>query len=460
MSKLTHDRVVYKVFPDFKSACSEAKALAMRYGELIDLKPRNSGTALIVSERLLSQLLDQQAIRDQAVVDGSAAKVAVSDSAQSSYQAAMGTSEVAGTPRAVIAARSISMADVKAQLSRDNRGATKERSPSRACKTPSHIPPAYPSIVIGHGGVAAIEVLDEQSRTRKLIIDLQHAYQSAPPDEMTAWLNATLATFGSALVRRVGNVGNLCVSVLEGLGREIIDLKDAVVDRRASSHLEARARARGQSATDFVGACWGQSHDLIAALRRDPAKVGPDVLVAALAFYYAGGGIDGDGGVPDVDISLLGIGAHRSLFTHSILSGAVIETGLFSLYDFLSRTHKHLPLGHDPMWDALHERIGQITTKAAQGASFGLAYHMGVDATFQPAAYHDLPFQASMEVHEAIMGTNAVAEGLDVSKKPEPSGARVYVGGKTPGAKAEKNVIAIGVGAAAAVCGVLIDLYC
>jgi pimeloyl-ACP methyl ester carboxylesterase len=50
-----------------------------------------------------------------------------------------------------------------------------------------------------------------------------------------------------------------------------------------------------------------------------------------------------------------------------------------------------------------------------KGSGFGIAYHLGIDPTLQPAAYHDLPFAASMEVHQAIIGSNAVAEGLDVA---------------------------------------------
>ena len=59
-----------------------------------------------------------------------------------------------------------------------------------------------------------------------------------------------------------------------------------------------------------------------------------------------------------------------------------------------------------------------MTNAAVKGSGVGIAYHLGIDATLQPAAYHDLPFAASMDVHQAIMGSNALAEGLDVSRKP------------------------------------------
>ena len=48
------------------------------------------------------------------------------------------------------------------------------------------------------------------------------------------------------------------------------------------------------------------------------------------------------------------------------------------------------------------------------GASAGIAYHLGIDATIDgDGKYMDLPFSTTQEVHQAIAATNAMAEGLD-----------------------------------------------
>lgn len=139
--------------------------------------------------------------------------------------------------------------------------------------------------------------------------------------------------------------------------------------------------------------------------------VGPKLVVGALAFYFVGGGLDGDGGVPDLDLEVFGIGGHRSWVTHSILPGVVNETGLFSLYDFIVRAHAYLPNPHDPLWDDVRSRLNTWLTSARDGASAGLAFHLGVDATLQPGVYRDLPFSASQDIHNAILGANAIGEG-------------------------------------------------
>jgi hypothetical protein len=202
------------------------------------------------------------------------------------------------------------------------------------------------------------------------------------------------------------------------LGREMTGLANALGRGQTLDHIRARATRAGQSSTEYVGVAWEQASTLIEGFKSDPGKVGPDLLVAALAFYCAGGGIDGDGGIPDKDIALFGIGGHRSIFTHSILAGAVVEASLFSLYDLLRRAYDYLPAGHHPVWDRIHNGARRATSAAVKGSGVGIAYHLGIDATLQPAAYHDLPFAASMEVHQTIMGTNAIAEGLDASHKP------------------------------------------
>ena len=47
------------------------------------------------------------------------------------------------------------------------------------------------------------------------------------------------------------------------------------------------------------------------------------------------------GGAPDLDL-VFGIGAHRSIFSHSILMGSALETAFLSLLRLVRLTHKNL----------------------------------------------------------------------------------------------------------------------
>jgi hypothetical protein len=247
--------------------------------------------------------------------------------------------------------------------------------------------------------------------------ELRYAYRKLSTADATEWLNRTLKRFVYVFARRIQNLAGLTLSFTKLTSREVIELLKAVWESRASEHIGTRIGHASGKTVKFVRDVRDKATPLINDLRRDPANVAPDLLIGALAFYAGGGGLDGDGGVPDLDIPLLGIGAHRSVFTHSIIAGAVVETALYSLIDFIGVAYRYLPEGHDQRWTLIHDRLGRAATASAKGASLGLAYHLGVDGVVQPGAYHGLPFEMPMEGHQAILTANAIAEALDIPLK-------------------------------------------
>lgn len=255
---------------------------------------------------------------------------------------------------------------------------------------------------------------DEASRMAE---ELRHAFRKLSPEDAKNWVGRSSDRLAAVLLRRMHNLVRTCSVVLGGIGNEVIDFVNAVIDRRPIDHTKARLNAAANEVTRITQLAKNTATPLFTALRNDPAKVAPDLIIVALSFYVSGGGFDGDGGIPDSDIPLLGIGAHRSPFTHSVIAGAVVETGLFSLIDFVCIAHSKLPEKHDPRWDLIHDRAWTAATAASKGVSLGLAYHLGVDSLIQPGAYHGLPFEMSIEGHQFVLGANAAAEGIDAGKK-------------------------------------------
>jgi hypothetical protein len=131
----------------------------------------------------------------------------------------------------------------------------------------------------------------------------------------------------------------------------------------------------------------------------------------------ASGGMDGDGGLPDTDIALLGIDAHRSPLTHSILAGAACESLLNTFIRLVLHVHKHLPARHDPIWDAFTQKSPELLASVSRGLSAGLAYHLLVDGLAQPAAYHGLPVELPLEVHQALQAANGIVEATDMAAR-------------------------------------------
>ena len=55
-----------------------------------------------------------------------------------------------------------------------------------------------------------------------------------------------------------------------------------------------------------------------------------------------------------------GVGNHRNMFFHSVISAAVLETMIYSLVDASKTIYKHLPEDHDVFWDNLNSYENQM----------------------------------------------------------------------------------------------------
>lgn len=150
-------------------------------------------------------------------------------------------------------------------------------------------------------------------------------------------------------------------------------------------------------------------------LRAEPAQMALELVNAVLMTIVVSGGPDGDEGAPDLDL-LMGIDAHRSIFTHSILMGSALEADILTSLHFVQLVHHKLPAGHDPWWNEALALANRVGGAASLGASAGMPYHLFVDGILQRAAYHDLPFSATIETHQAILTTNAVAEAGEIPR--------------------------------------------
>lgn len=279
---------------------------------------------------------------------------------------------------------------------------------------------------------------------RTMAEELRHSFRGLPKEVAAEWVKRTLQRFGIVVSRRVKNLIGLTIRLTEALGEEVLILLRAALEGRIPSHVLRRLGHGSERAAEFCKSVSVNVSPLVTELKNDPARVAPDLLVAALAFYVSSGGFDGDGGIADQDISLLGIEAHRSIFTHSIAAGAVVETALWSLVDFVAIGHRYLPKGHDTRWTVIKERFERTAVAGASGVSAGLAYHLGVDGLVQPGAYHDLPFEMSIEGHQTILTANAVAEALDINEKNVSSRAAAEKKGKI-----SVDRVIVGVGAIA-----------
>ena len=282
-----------------------------------------------------------------------------------------------------------------------------------------------------------------QARLKRLFDDLAFALKRTQSSTLRAWGLRSAGRLVKLTGQRVSALASLAARIGRASSAEFTGLLQAwradrlgeqVGDRTAAGIDGSIALARG--ARDLVTGVGG-------ALMDNPRENAPKVLAAFLGFYAGSGGVDGDGGIPDLDL-LAGIDAHRSLLTHSILAGVAAEGVLLAIADLASEVHTKLPFDHDPLWDRLAEAGAPLTASLAAGASAGIAYHLLWDAGIEPAPYKDLAFSMPIEAHQTMMGANGLAEwayAINQNNKHEASllqnnGLPV----KTPGRRSVEGV--------------------
>lgn len=258
-------------------------------------------------------------------------------------------------------------------------------------------------------------VLNSENSARDLDVhrlkeELRSALAHADKDELTQWSLRSAKRFSSVLVKRIVNFAALLSRLTTGTADELLEGLLALSRGQIKEHLSNRGEAARAAIQSLQNSVENTFKTLQCNLTSSPGDSAAR-LFASVVGFYAGSGGDGDGGIPDLDL-LAGVGAHRSVFTHSIIAGAFVETAVLAVVDLTKIVHEKLPANHDPLWDKLLKYQELSSESFVTGASLGIASHLGVDTMidgFTP--YKDLPISLPLEVHEALMGLNAAAEG-------------------------------------------------
>lgn len=254
------------------------------------------------------------------------------------------------------------------------------------------------------------------TRVGRLQQELHQALGQLESKELWALAGMMLSHGGKSTVRRGKALLNVTSGLVSWAAKEGMSLARSTGQKDGLSQYLQQAGQRTQ-VTASQTASWlsRQSSVFKAAFQANPTETLSDVVVGVLMFSLVGGGLDGNGGLPDTDLALGG-GWHRSPLTHSILAGVAVEVLLVGTCEFVSKIHGYLPEQHDPLWDSVLSAKNRIARAAMTGTSTGLAYHLMADAIVQPGAYHGLPAHMPMEAHQTIMGSNAVAEMADIKR--------------------------------------------
>lgn len=135
-------------------------------------------------------------------------------------------------------------------------------------------------------------------------------------------------------------------------------------------------------------------------------------IISVAIFFAASGGLDFEGGLPDTDIALMGIGDHRNVVSHSILIGLGIEfTGRFGILT-LGKIRNRLPLNHHVIWDKVYLFLDNNKNIAISAMWLGIGTHLLKDTGIISGGikpYTGLPVEMSMEGHQGLFAANGIA---------------------------------------------------
>lgn len=247
-------------------------------------------------------------------------------------------------------------------------------------------------------------------RGERIMAELSVGLAGVSRGVLRAWGRRAARRFLPLTQRRVVGLVFLASRVARVLCVEGGAAAKAAFAGQLKPHLRDRAgavAADGMQLARSAGA-------LALRVARDPLAAASEVLGAGVGFLLGSGGLDANGGLPDLDLKV-SIGAHRSIFTHSIIGGVIAEAIVLALLDLVLVVHGHLPGSHDPLWTALVDKARRFGLAATSGLGAGMAYHLGIDGSVQGMTpYKDLPFPLPMEGHEALLGANALAESADL----------------------------------------------
>ena len=254
------------------------------------------------------------------------------------------------------------------------------------------------------------------SRYQQLKWEFSYAIDNTEKDEIKRWAKCTALVFPKVTFRRAKNIAEVIGITAKGTAVESKNFITAGLERRLFSHAKQRTIDLSIFTFESYQSIRKLSKNIKVMVSENPKKTGIQMFLAVMGFNVGGGGIDGDGGIPDLDL-LISIGHHRSILTHSVLPMIIIEGVFISLIGLVNIVHNNLPSAHDPLWDEIKCNNESVLESFYTGMSLGLAYHLGIDGTIQGGgSYNNLPFSMPNLGHRLIAGINSLTELIDITR--------------------------------------------
>lgn len=256
--------------------------------------------------------------------------------------------------------------------------------------------------------------IHKEGNLNQLLFELNYALKSLSEEDLTKLF---ISLIKESFKDTYNNKKQVAISMKEFSIKKINEYKNKGIINAAKDDLI--------KVKDFVSNLPLQLKESINAFKKlskdEKAEVILSLILALIIFFAAAGGSDLEGGIPDLDIKLGGIGMHRSIWFHSIIAGLTFELLLRIAYKIFLVIIGHLPAEHHLLWDKVKEFIEKNQNLTIAALWFGIAAHFIKDAgllaglymqTGNFKSYADFPASMNMQYHKAIMNANGLASAL------------------------------------------------
>lgn len=138
-----------------------------------------------------------------------------------------------------------------------------------------------------------------------------------------------------------------------------------------------------------------------------------DFVIIIFMTFIVSGGFDFEGGLPDTDLAF-GVGAHRDIFTHTILIGLTVEFTIRFLVALITESEKREYTPKSKFLQAILNFAKKHHNTVISGMWLGLFLHFLKDANL--LSNRTKPYAGinglSMKQHKSIFASNAFASAV------------------------------------------------
>lgn len=207
------------------------------------------------------------------------------------------------------------------------------------------------------------------------------------------------------VVSKIKALTNFSFSVVKGTFKAVVIYKKDGIKGVGKLVLN-KAKSTAEDLKSFVD-------EMIKDFRNDRRsfmkKISRIVIFSTAALLYAGG-LDLEGGAPDMDLKL-GVGHHRNIFSHTILLPLFLE---FSMRFVLNIAEEMVKDGHGGIWKKLYDFKQEYSDVVIGGMWFGAMMHLFKDSA--PLSGRTKPLTGlhglSMETHKRILSASSALAGI------------------------------------------------